>query len=53
MLGWYPIERQIEQVRLDPRKGEFLTATEKENGLAQLIFNRLPIPVPQLIGYVL
>jgi len=52
-LGWGSSERQIAYVRLTPGKGEFLTAPDKEGGIAQRIFNRLPIPLARLIGSAL
>lgn len=52
-LGWGSTVSQIEYVRLDPRKGVFLTAHEQEEGLSQRIFSRLPIPLTRLIGSIL
>ena len=52
-LGWGSTERQIEYVRLAPRTGKYLAAPDKENGLSQRIFNRLPIGISRLIGSTL
>ena len=52
-LGWGSAERQIEYVRLDPRKGEFLITPDDESGLSQPIFRLLPVSISRVIGAAL